>query len=62
MDDDSDAVEALLFFERMAYKADLLCTVIESNHSVADSLNGTVPENLVGICEVRNRIARMNRH
>lgn len=52
VDDDSDAVDSLLFFERMSYKADLLSSVIDSNHSVADALSGTVPEDLVGICEV----------
>lgn len=52
VEEDSDAVDSLLFFERMAYKADLLSSVIDSNHSVADALSGTVPEDLVGICEV----------
>lgn len=51
-EDDSDAVESLLFFERLAYKADLVSMVIEQKHNVAESLNTTVPENLVGICEV----------
>lgn len=50
---DSDAVEALLFFERVAYKVDLLNTFIEQNHAVGDALDGVVPENLAGVCEVR---------
>lgn len=52
-DSDSDAVDALLFFQRVAYKVDLLSMFIEQNHSVSDALDGVVPENLVGICGVR---------
>lgn len=28
--------------------------IIEQKHNVAESLNTVVPENLVGICEVRS--------
>lgn len=52
VEEDSDAVDSLLFFERMSHKADLLSAVIDSNHNVADALSGAVPEDLVGICEV----------
>ncbi|GAA6010163.1 hypothetical protein JCM10207_005646 [Rhodosporidiobolus poonsookiae] len=55
-DADADAVEALLFFERVAYKVDLLSTFIEQNHSVSEALDGAVPENLVGICETRAKL------
>ncbi|EGU11742.2 Dynactin [Rhodotorula toruloides ATCC 204091] len=54
---DSDAVEALLFFERVAYKVDLLDTFIEQNHAVGDALDGVVPENLAGVCETRAKLA-----
>lgn len=60
-EDDSDAVDSLLFFERLAYKADLVSMVIEQKHNVAESLNTTVPENLVGICEVRRPLQRVGR-
>lgn len=49
---DSDAVDSLLFFERLAYKADLLSTAIEQHLSVNDALDGVVPDDFVGVCEV----------
>jgi len=49
---DSDAVDSLLFFERLAYKADLLSTSIEQSLSVNDALDGVVPDDFVGVCEV----------
>ncbi|KAL8277717.1 hypothetical protein RQP46_009839 [Phenoliferia psychrophenolica] len=55
-EEDSDAVDSLLFFERLAHKADLVSMVIEQNHSVSDSLNSTVPETLVAICETRAKL------
>lgn len=57
-EDDSDAVDSLLFFERLAHKADLVSMVIEQNHSVTDSLNSVVPEALVAICETRAKLGR----
>ncbi|BGP28114.1 hypothetical protein JCM10295v2_007101 [Rhodotorula toruloides] len=55
---DSDAVEALLFFERVAYKVELLNTFIEQNHAVGEALDGVVPEDLAGVCETRAKLAR----
>ncbi|BGP20858.1 hypothetical protein JCM10213v2_009023 [Rhodosporidiobolus nylandii] len=59
-DSDADAVDALLFFERVAYKVDLLSMFIEQNHPVSDALDGVVPENLVGICETRAKLAHFS--
>ncbi|GAA5828534.1 hypothetical protein JCM11251_000839 [Rhodosporidiobolus azoricus] len=56
-DADADAVDALLFFDRIAYKVDLLSMFIEQNHSVREALDGVVPENLVGVCETRAKLA-----
>ncbi|GAA5942628.1 uncharacterized protein JCM15063_000844 [Sporobolomyces koalae] len=53
---DSDAVEALLFFNRLAYKSDLLTTSIEQNMSINEALDGIVPEDFVGICETRAKL------
>ncbi|GAA5932529.1 hypothetical protein JCM1841_000239 [Sporobolomyces salmonicolor] len=55
---DADAVDSLLFFERLAYKADLLNMFIEQNHSVNDALDGVVPEDLVGVCETRAKLGQ----
>jgi dynactin 1 len=41
-----------MFFQRLAYKADLINTVVAQAHGLPDSLNGPVSEVLVGVCEV----------
>ncbi|KPV72878.1 uncharacterized protein RHOBADRAFT_38979 [Rhodotorula graminis WP1] len=56
-DSDAAAVDALLFFERMAYKVDLVNDFIEQNHSVSEALDNVVPEELVRICEARAKLA-----
>lgn len=48
---DADAVQALLFFERVAEKVSLLGRFIEQKHNVGEALNGTVPDDLIAICE-----------
>jgi hypothetical protein len=42
-----------MFFQRMAAKTDLINTVVAQTHGLPDSLNGSVSDMLVGICEVR---------
>jgi dynactin 1 len=41
-----------MFFQRLAHKADLINTVVAQAHGIPDSLNGSVSEVLVGVCEV----------
>ncbi|SCZ96495.1 BZ3500_MvSof-1268-A1-R1_Chr8-2g10234 [Microbotryum saponariae] len=57
-DNDSDAVDALLFFERIAYKADLVGMLIEQTHGVTEALNSVVPEALITVCETRAKLAQ----
>ncbi|KAK4056088.1 hypothetical protein OIO90_002819 [Microbotryomycetes sp. JL221] len=57
-DEDGNAVETLLFFERIAFKADLVGNAIEQKHNISDSLYTTVPETLIGACEARSILAR----
>ena len=40
----------------MAYKADLISSVVAQAHGLPDALNGPVSEVLVGVCEVRDTI------
>jgi hypothetical protein len=54
-DADSDAVDALLFFERLSYKAAMLSNMIDQIHNISESLDTVVPESLVVYCEVRCR-------
>jgi hypothetical protein len=49
---DMDAVDALLFFERLSYKAGMLWSMIDQIHNISDSLDTVVSESLVVFCEV----------
>lgn len=52
---DGPAVDALLFFDRLAFKGDLIGNIIAQRSNVADALISTVPEGLASICEVCRR-------
>ncbi|KAG6865099.1 hypothetical protein C0991_005060 [Blastosporella zonata] len=60
VDSDTDATNCYLFFQRMAHKADIINTVVAQAHGLPDSLNGSVSEVLVGICEMRARISGLS--
>ncbi|KAJ6591757.1 dynein associated protein-domain-containing protein [Mycena vulgaris] len=57
---DSDATSCYLFFQRLAYKADLITTVVSQNNGLPDSLNGSVSDALVGVCDMRGRISALS--
>ncbi|KAH9996492.1 dynein associated protein-domain-containing protein [Russula vinacea] len=54
---DVDATRCYVFFQRMASKADLINIVTAQAHNLPESLNGSVSETLVGVCEMRGAIA-----
>ncbi|KAI9513092.1 dynein associated protein-domain-containing protein [Russula earlei] len=54
---DVDATRCYLFFQRMASKTDLINMITAQAHNLPESLNGSVSETLVGVCEMRGAIA-----
>ncbi|KIM47423.1 hypothetical protein M413DRAFT_439091 [Hebeloma cylindrosporum] len=60
VESDSGATNFYLFFQRMAYKADLINNVVAQIHNLPDALNGDVTEVLVGVCEMRTRISGLS--
>ncbi|TFK42165.1 dynactin [Crucibulum laeve] len=60
VESDSDATSCYLFFQRVAYKADLINTVVAQAHGLPDALNGSVSEDLIGVCEMRSRISALS--
>jgi dynactin 1 len=52
LESDSDATNAYLFFQRMAFKADVINASVAHMNGLPESLNGTVTEGLVGTCDV----------
>ncbi|KZO99357.1 hypothetical protein CALVIDRAFT_477249 [Calocera viscosa TUFC12733] len=59
-DGDSDATACYLFFSRLAYKADLINAVVAQKYNLPESLAEEVSESLVGVCEMRGRIAHLS--
>ncbi|KAF7347275.1 CAP-Gly domain-containing protein [Mycena venus] len=57
---DSDATSCYLYFQRLAYKADLITTVVSQNNGLPDSLSGSVSSALVGVCDMRGRISALS--
>jgi dynactin 1 len=53
LESDSDATNAYLFFQRIAFKADVINASVAQMNGLPESLNGTVTEGLVGTCDVR---------
>jgi dynactin 1 len=49
---DVDATKCYIFFQRMALKTDLINIITAQAHNLPESLNGSVSETLVGVCEV----------
>ncbi|KAH7106785.1 dynein associated protein-domain-containing protein [Auriculariales sp. MPI-PUGE-AT-0066] len=60
MDLDGNSLNTYLFFQRIATKADLINNIVGQIHSLPESLNGTVTENLAMVCEMRGRICNMS--
>ncbi|KZT27488.1 hypothetical protein NEOLEDRAFT_1060271 [Neolentinus lepideus HHB14362 ss-1] len=60
LESDSDATSCYLLFQRLAFKTDLINMIVGQAHGLPDSLNGPVADVLVGICEMRGRIASLS--
>ncbi|KAI0005552.1 dynein associated protein-domain-containing protein [Russula compacta] len=54
---DADAMRCYIFFQRMGSKTDLINSITAQAHNLPESLNGSVSETLVGVCEMRGAIA-----
>lgn len=54
---DKDAVESLLFFQRIAIKTEVVKSIVEGSSDVASSLVGVIEERLITICRMRHSLA-----
>ena len=52
IDSDNDATNCYMLFQRLAFKADLINTVVASQYGLPESLNGIISDQLVGVCDV----------
>ena len=60
VESDMDATNCYLFFQRLAAKVDLINTVVAQTHNLPESLNGSVSDVIVGICEMRGRLSSLS--
>lgn len=56
-EDDKDAVESLLFFQRIATKTEVIKSIVESSTDIAGSLVGVIDERLITVCRMRHSLA-----
>ncbi|KAG8953679.1 hypothetical protein FRC04_001883 [Tulasnella sp. 424] len=59
LETDSDSTGCYMYFQRIAFKMDLINTTVASQHGLPESLNGTITEKVVGVCDMRGRIAHL---
>ncbi|KAF8644238.1 hypothetical protein AX16_008593 [Volvariella volvacea WC 439] len=57
---DSDATSCYLFFQRIALKLDVISSIEAQIHNLPDALNGPGSETLVGVCDLRARLASLS--
>ncbi|KAG9042521.1 hypothetical protein FS837_010755 [Tulasnella sp. UAMH 9824] len=60
LETDSVSTSCYMYFQRIAFKMDLINTTVASQHGLPDSLNGTITEKVVGVCDMRGRIAHLS--
>lgn len=58
-EEDRAAIDALLFFERLGAKTEILLRAIDAVHGLSDgAFPDTLPDTLVPVCEARTKLAR----
>ncbi|KAG8957368.1 hypothetical protein FRC03_010211 [Tulasnella sp. 419] len=60
LESDNDATNCYMFFQRLAFKADLINNAVASTYGLPESLNESISEALVGVCDMRGRIAHLS--
>ncbi|KAJ7597843.1 dynactin [Mycena floridula] len=60
VDTDSDATSCYMFFQRLAYKTDVINTISAEMHGLPKSVTGPGSETLVGATEMRGRLSGLS--
>ncbi|KAL6307818.1 dynein associated protein-domain-containing protein [Sparassis latifolia] len=60
VESDMDPTNCYMFFQRLALKVELINNVVAQTHNLPESLNGPVSDLLVGVCEMRGRLAHLS--
>ncbi|CAG8748680.1 37730_t:CDS:10 [Gigaspora margarita] len=54
---ENDSIQCLLLLQRLVFKSELIIKQIDQKHNIAEKLNTTVPEQLIAVCELRQKLA-----
>lgn len=52
---ENDAISCLLLYKRLLFKSDLIIKHLDQNHPISEKIMDILPENLVAVCEMRQR-------
>ncbi len=58
--DDADAVQALLFFQRIGHKTEIIKSSVETGHDIQNKLATAPTEALIAICQMRHSLAHFS--
>ncbi|CAG8525134.1 15381_t:CDS:10 [Acaulospora morrowiae] len=54
---ENDPIRCLLLLKRLVFKSELIAKQIEQIHNIPEKLSSTVPEELIAVCELRQKLA-----
>ncbi|CAG8527533.1 5155_t:CDS:10, partial [Dentiscutata heterogama] len=54
---ENDSILCLLLLKRLVFKSDLIIKQIDQKHNIAEKLNTVVPEQLIAVCDLRQKLA-----
>ncbi|GES86297.1 dynactin 1 [Rhizophagus clarus] len=52
-----DSIRCLLLLKRLVFKSELIIKQVDQIHNIPEKLNTTVPEELIAVCEFRQKLA-----
>ncbi|CAG8532048.1 11587_t:CDS:10 [Diversispora eburnea] len=53
---ENDSIRCLLLLKRLVFKSELIIKQVEQIHNIPEKLNTTVPEKLISVCELRQKL------
>ncbi|CAO3622239.1 unnamed protein product [Cunninghamella echinulata] len=52
---ENDAISCLLLFKRLVFKSELIIKHLDQKYPISEKIMDTIPENLIAVCELRQR-------
>ncbi|CAG8559204.1 1862_t:CDS:10 [Ambispora leptoticha] len=54
---ENDSINCLLLLKRLVFKSELVIKQLDQIHNIPEKLNAVVPEELIAVCELRQKLA-----